>query len=58
MWVAREDPAGALDAYTGSLDIAERLGAAGPRPLVRSLLLREEHGDNDAVITEIPSPSL
>ncbi|HYB37623.1 MAG TPA: MMPL family transporter [Mycobacterium sp.] len=29
----------------------------GPRPLVRSLLLREEHGD-DAVTTELPRPSL
>ncbi len=29
----------------------------GPRPLVRSLLLREEHRDDDAVTTELPRPS-
>jgi putative drug exporter of the RND superfamily len=28
----------------------------GPRPLVRSLLLRAEHRDDDAVTTELPTP--
>jgi RND superfamily putative drug exporter len=28
----------------------------GPRPLVRSLLLREEHRDDDAVTTGPPRP--
>jgi RND superfamily putative drug exporter len=30
----------------------------GPRPLVRSLLLREEHRGDDAVTTEFPKPSV
>jgi putative drug exporter of the RND superfamily len=35
------------------------LRSEGPRPLVRSLLLREEqHRDDDAVTSEIPIPSI
>ncbi len=34
------------------------LRPVGPRPLVRSLLLREEHRDDDAVTTELPRLSL
>ena len=30
----------------------------GPRPLVRALLLREEHRDDDAGTTELPRPSV
>src|SRR6476661_5983065 len=30
----------------------------GPRPLVRALLLREEHGDDGAGTTELPRPSV
>jgi putative drug exporter of the RND superfamily len=29
----------------------------GPRPLVRALLLREKHRDDDADTTELPRPS-
>jgi len=34
------------------------LGPLGPRPLVRSLLLREEQRDDDAVTTPLPEPSV
>ena len=34
------------------------LRSSGPRPLVRSLPLREEHRDDDAVTTELPRPSV
>ncbi len=34
------------------------LRSSGPRPLVRSLLLREEDRDDDAVTTELPRPSV
>jgi putative drug exporter of the RND superfamily len=34
------------------------LRSSGPRPLVRSLPLREEDRDDDAVTTELPRPSV
>jgi RND superfamily putative drug exporter len=34
------------------------LRPSGPRPLVRSLLLSDEHRDDDAVTTELPTPSV
>ena len=37
---------------------SQMLRPLGPRPLVRSLLLREEHRDDDAVTTELPRPSV
>jgi RND superfamily putative drug exporter len=37
---------------------SQMLRSEGPRPLVRSLLLREEHRDADAVTAEIPIPSI
>ena len=36
---------------------SQMLRPVGPRPLVRSLLLPEEHGDDDAIRTELPIPS-
>ncbi len=36
---------------------SQLLRPIGPRPLVRSLLLREEQRDDDAVTTELPRPS-
>ena len=37
---------------------SQMLRPYGPRPLVRSLLLREEHRDDDAVTIEFPRPSV
>ena len=37
---------------------SQMLRPVGPRPLVRSLLLPEEHHDDDAVTTELPKLSL
>jgi putative drug exporter of the RND superfamily len=37
---------------------SQMLRPVGPRPLVRSLLLREEYRDDDAVTTELPRLSL
>jgi len=37
---------------------SKALRDVGPRPLVRALLLREEHRDDDAVTTELPRPSV
>jgi putative drug exporter of the RND superfamily len=37
---------------------SQMLRPVGPRPLVRSLLLREEHRDDDAVTIELLRPSL
>ena len=37
---------------------SQMLRPVGPRPLVRSLLLREEYRDDDAVTTELPRPSV
>jgi RND superfamily putative drug exporter len=37
---------------------SQMLRPYGPRPLVRSLLLREEHRDDDAGTTELPRPSV
>ena len=37
---------------------SQMLRPSAPRPVVRALLLREEHRDDDAVTTEIPSPSV
>ncbi len=37
---------------------SQLLRSVGPRPLVRSLLLREEHRDDDAVTTGSPNPSV
>jgi RND superfamily putative drug exporter len=34
------------------------LRSSGPRPLVRSLPLREEDRDDDAITTELPRPSV
>ena len=35
---------------------SQMLRPYGPRPVVRALLLREEHRDDDAVMTERPRP--
>ncbi|MGO9380860.1 MAG: RND family transporter [Mycobacterium sp.] len=37
---------------------SQMLRPLAPRPVVRALLLREEHRDDDVVTTEIPSPSV